>query len=586
MTNKSNNINEFINLVNLKVRLSDFISQFINLSERGNSYVGKCPFHNENTPSFNVNNEKGLFYCFGCKAGGNIITFTKKYKNFTFNEAVNYISEYTGVKLSNNTFLNKDKHNQLNQTEIKILKACNDFFRECYVKNKKASDYLKKRISEEVINTFQVGFCPEHHILENFLKNNNFFEDDYQKLDLFIKNKKGEIFGRFSNRITFPIFDYGEKIVGFGGRTINNSKIKYINSQESQFFKKSNILFGLKQNLDFIRAKKEIFLVEGYLDVIKLHEFQIKNSVSSLGTTLSENQLKKLWYYTDIPFVCFDGDQAGVNAAKNVAIKSLSFLIPGKSLKFIILPNNLDPDQFLSERGKEDFLELKNDSLNLSELIWSLILDEISELTPEFIATIDQKIEYYVSKISNNIVAKEYSRFLKNKKDKFLWKNNSFSKSKTKILNQPKVIENLNEKILITILITEKKIFMKYFEEISNLKLRDNNLEKKKNEIFQLFSENNFDTKNDLWFENLFSENELNEIKSLKSTHIEKIEEKDKEIFFHNIINNIRLPNLIKERELVREELLSNNYNSPRNLILRFQNLNNEINKIQNKKIE
>ena len=586
MTNKSNNINEFINLVNLKVRLSDFISQFINLSERGNSYVGKCPFHNENTPSFNVNNEKGLFYCFGCKAGGNIITFTKKYKNFTFNEAVNYISEYTGVKLSNNTFLNKDKHNQLNQTEIKILKACNDFFMECYVKNKKASDYLKKRVSDEVINTFQVGFCPEHHILENFLKNNNFFEDDYQKLDLFIKNKKGEIFGRFSNRITFPIFDYGEKIVGFGGRTINNSKIKYINSQESQFFKKSNILFGLKQNLDFIRAKKEIFLVEGYLDVIKLHEFQIKNSVSSLGTTLSENQLKKLWYYTDIPFVCFDGDQAGVNAAKNVAIKSLSFLIPGKSLKFIILPNNLDPDQFLSERGKEDFLELKNDSLNLSELIWSLILDEISELTPEFIATIDQKIEYYVSKISNNIVAKEYSRFLKNKKDKFLWKNNSFSKSKTKILNQPKVIENLNEKILITILITEKKIFMKYFEEISNLKLRDNNLEKKKNEIFQLFSENNFDTKNDLWFENLFSENELNEIKSLKSTHIEKIEEKDKEIFFHNIINNIRLPNLIKERELVREELLSNNDNSSRNLILKFQNLNNEINKIQNKKIE
>ena len=586
MTNKSSNINEFVNLVNLKVRLSDFISQFINLSERGNSYVGKCPFHDENTPSFNVNNEKGLFYCFGCKAGGNIVTFTKKYKNFTFNEAVNYISEYTGVKLLNNTFLNKDKNNQLNQKEIKILKACNDFFRECYSKNKKASDYLKKRVSDDVINTFQVGFCPEHQILENFLKKNNFFENDYQKLDLFIKNKKGEIFGRFSNRITFPIFDYDEKIVGFGGRTINNSKIKYINSQESQFFKKSNILFGLKQNLDFIRAKKEIFLVEGYLDVIKLHEFQIKSSVSSLGTTLSENQLKKLWYYTDIPFVCFDGDQAGVNAAKNIAIKSLSFLIPGKSLKFIILPNNLDPDQFLSERGKEDFLDLKNDSLNLSELIWSLILDEISELTPEFIATIDQKIEYYVSKISNNIVAKEYSRFLKNKKDKFLWKNNSFSKNKTKILNQHEIIENLNEKILITILITEKKLFTKYFEEISNLKLRDNNLEKKKNEIFQLLSENNFDTKNEFWFENLFSENELNEINNLKSTHIEKIEEKDKEIFFHNVINNIRLPNLIKEREHVKEKLLSNNDNSSKNLILRFQNLNNEINKIQNKKID
>ena len=238
MSNQSNNINEFVNLVNLKVRLSDFISQFINLSEKGNSYVGKCPFHNENTPSFNVNNEKGLFYCFGCKAGGNIITFTKKYKNFTFNEAVNYISEYTGIKFLNNTLTNKSKQNRLNTIEIEILKACNNFFRECYLKNRKASDYLENRVSQEVINTFQVGFCPEHYILENFLKKNNFFENDYKKLDLFIKNKKGEVFGRFSNRITFPIFDYDEKIVGFGGRSINNSKIKYINSQESQFFKK------------------------------------------------------------------------------------------------------------------------------------------------------------------------------------------------------------------------------------------------------------------------------------------------------------------------------------------------------------
>lgn len=586
MNNQSNNINEFLNLINLKLRLSDFISQFINLSERGNSFVGKCPFHNENTPSFNVNNEKGLFYCFGCKAGGNIITFTKKYKNFTFNETVKYLSEYTGIKLLNNSLYNQTKHNDTNLLEIKILTACNNFFRECYLNNNKANEYLKKRVSEEVINTFQVGFCPEHNILEDFLKKNNFLENDYRKLDLFIENNKGEIFGRFNNRITFPIFNYDEKVVGFGGRTINNSKIKYINSQESQFFKKSNILFGLKQNLNFIRAKKEIFLVEGYLDVIKLHEFQIKNSVSSLGTTLSENQLKKMWYYTDIPFVCFDGDQAGVNAAKNIAVKSLSYLIPGKSLKFIILPTNLDPDQFLSERGGEEFLELKNDSINLSELIWSLILDEISELTPEFIATIDQKIEFYVSKISNNIVAKEYSRFLKNKKDTFLWKKNSFSKNKIKISNQTQVIENLNEKILIAILITEKKILMKYFEEISNLKLRDNNLDRKKKEIIRLFSENNSEAKNELELQNIFSDNSLNEINSLKSTHIEKIEEEDKEIFFHNIINNIRLPNLIKERELVKEELLVGDEKSSKNLLLKFQNLNNEINNIQNKKID
>ena len=175
MINQSNNINEFVNLINLKVRLSDFIGQFINLTEKGNSFVGKCPFHNENTPSFNVNNEKGLFYCFGCKAGGNIITFTKRYKNFNFNEAINYLSEYTGVKLSNSSFSNKNKQNQTNSIAIKVLTACNDFFRECYLNNIKANDYLKKRISKEVINTFQVGFCPEHNILEDFLKKKKFF---------------------------------------------------------------------------------------------------------------------------------------------------------------------------------------------------------------------------------------------------------------------------------------------------------------------------------------------------------------------------------------------------------------------------
>ena len=183
-------------------------------------------------------------------------------------------------------------------------------------------------------------------------------------------------------------------------------------------------------------------------------------------------------------------------------------------------------------------------------------------------------------------MAKEYSRFLKNKKNDFLWKNNSLSKNRTKTLNPPEMVENLNEKILITILITDKELCMKYFDEISNLKLSDNNLEKKKNQIFHLFSENNVEIKNELLLENLFSKNELNEIKSLKNTHIKKIEEKDKEIFFQNILNNIRLPNLIKERELVKHDLLANDNNTSKSLLLKFKNLNNEINNIQNKKVD
>ena len=143
----------------------------------------------------------------------------------------------------------------------------------------------------------------------------------YKKTDLLIKNSKGEYFGRFSKRITFPIHNFSNDIVGFGARTIQNSKIKYINSQESLVFKKSQLLYGLKENLENIRLEKEIFLVEGYMDVIKMYSSGIKNAVSTLGTTLSEMQLKKMWNYSDIPYVLFDGDDAGQNAAKKIAEK-------------------------------------------------------------------------------------------------------------------------------------------------------------------------------------------------------------------------------------------------------------------------
>ena len=162
-----------------------------------------------------------------------------------------------------------------------------------------------------------------------------------------IKNKNDNFFGRFRDRITFPIFNYQNKISGFGGRTINNSKIKYINSQESEIFKKSEILFGLTQNLDQIRENKEIILVEGYLDVISLYQRNIKCCLSPMGTTLSVNQLTKLWNLCDVPFICFDGDNAGRVASKNISEKILEFLEPGKSFKFINLPDSEDPDSFL-----------------------------------------------------------------------------------------------------------------------------------------------------------------------------------------------------------------------------------------------
>jgi len=581
------NVDEFLNLVNSKVKLSDFIGQYVSLTEKGNSFVGRWPFHDEKTPSFNVNNDKGLFYCFGCKTGGNIITFINKYKNYSFKETIKFLSDYSGIHLSN---FNKSKElNDQDQLNYRILEICNTYFKHCLTKNLIAHNYISQRIDKSLLNEFEVGFCPDHNLLMDFLKNKGFGDNDIKGVDLFIKNNKGDYFGRFTNRITFPIFNYENKIVGFGGRTINNSKIKYINSQESNIFKKSNILYGLKQNSEYIRKYKEVFLVEGYLDVIKLHEKDIKYAVSTLGTTMSDNQLKKLWMYSNTPYICFDGDIAGISASQKIAVKSLSILSPGKSLKFITLPDKQDPDQFITTNSKENFLELKKDSLNLSSIIWNVILDDLDDYTPEFLASIENKIVYFVSKISNKEVAAEYNKFLKSKKDKFIWEKNRNTNISTKInlSKKIKVIDNLNEKIFIMILIHDRKILLKFFEEISNVKLKDDALESRRVKIIQIFSESNFQFEESYSFEELFDKNFNIEINELKITHLDNVNDGEKEVFFKNIINNIRLPELLKEREIIKKEILLNeNSELPENLLLRYKNLNNEIQDIQNKKIE
>ena len=241
--------------------------------------------------------------------------------------------------------------------------------------------------------------------------------DEIKQTDLLIKNNDNKFFGRFRNRLIFPIFNFSDKVVGFGGREIqNNSKIKYINSQESEIFKKSEILYGLKQNRENIRKNKTIILVEGYMDVISMAENDVKLAVASMGTTLSKTQILKMWNFSSIPYICFDGDEAGRKSSKIIATKILEFLIPGKSFKFIKLPENYDPDSFFKKWDKRHFEELIKKSYDLSDLIWQVILESIEKPTPEFIALIDEKIKYYSSRISNKTVSEEYYRFFMKKK--------------------------------------------------------------------------------------------------------------------------------------------------------------------------
>tara|TARA_B100001248_G_C27381280_1_gene457087 strand:+ start:427 stop:2187 length:1761 start_codon:yes stop_codon:yes gene_type:complete len=586
MIKSNNSANQFLNEVNNKVRLSDFIGQFVNLVERGNSFVGNCPFHNDKTPSFNVNNDKSLFYCFGCKAGGNIVNFISKYKNLQFLESLIYISQYSGIP-----YVYDQRKSTISweaKLLTKILNKSNTLFKELLIKKKIAYKYIKERgITDEALKIFNIGFAPDHKDLLKFLELEDFDFDEIKKTDLLIKNKKGEFFGRFSNRITFPIYNFSNDIVGFGARAIQNSKIKYINSQESLVFKKSQLLYGLKQNLEHIRSEKELFLVEGYMDVIKLYCSGIKNAVSTLGTTLSEMQLKKMWNFSDIPFICFDGDDAGQSASKKIAEKVLKFLLPGKSLKFILIPENLDPDSFLQNKTKEDFLLLKKEAKDLSMMIWESIENSINNATPESVALIDNKINDIVKKIDDAKVSKEYFRFLKSQKENFIWNKNKIRKGFTERSSLNRTIENINEKLFLVMIIFYKNYLTDYHEEIFQIKLSNELLENVKAEVLKSYTtESKFFFEEEKNYKKL-APNLLSEIKELKKTHASSLNEEEKKVFFKQILNNLRLPNLLDERTLIEKQMVESSEKViSENLLKKFNKISHEIKNIQNKSLE
>ncbi|MAW97775.1 MAG: DNA primase [Alphaproteobacteria bacterium] len=583
MIRKNLSVDEILNEFNNKSRLSDLISKYVQLTPRGNSFIGKCPFHNEKTPSFNVSDEKGLFHCFGCKVGGNAITFLMKYKNLSFKEAINELSIFAGLNINFQSSSDLKKKNDL----LSLFFEANVFFKDSLKLNKGAYQYISSRIkNNDVISNFEIGYCPSDEELIKFLDQKGFGLEEIKKTDLLIRNSQNQYFGRFKNRLIFPIFNFSEKIVGFGGREINgNSKIKYINSQESEIFKKSEILFGLKQNQESIRKNKIIILVEGYMDVISLAENDINLAVASMGTSLSKTQILKMWNLSNIPYICFDGDEAGRNSSKIIATKILEFLVPGKSFKFIRLPENYDPDSFLKKWNKKAFDDLMNKSYDLSDLIWQIILESIGKTTPEFIALLDEKIRFYSSKISNKKVSDEYYRFLIKKKNDYLW--NIKSKKRFKKFTKEKIQEFINEKLIIIFILFETKLVQKHLEEISEIKFQNSDFNKTKDFFFRKIYLENLKVDSDLLKNlknNFFSKEEVD---SLKKTHIANLNENEKAIFLQQILTNLKLPELQNEVNRLKELISNTNDNKKQtDLIIKYNKILHEIKIIKNKELE
>lgn len=404
------NISRLLNLV----PPSSLIGRYITLKQLHNkSFVGICPFHSEKTPSFKVNDEKKLFYCFGCNKGGDIFNFLQDYKNLTFSEALHEIANMYGIKIES-TSLPKEDNKELKEI---LEEATFLFSKQIFLdKNRESLLYLEnnRKISQKIIKEFRLGYCPSDN---DFLVIN--FPDkivQLLKIGLLSKRQDGTLYCPFQDRIIFPIFDSAGTIIGFAGRTFlpNKDKFaKYLNSKESDIFKKNRILYN------YHKVKKSSFtpiFVEGYLDVITCAQFGFDSAVAGMGTALSAETLKTLLSLKNSLLFCYDSDKAGKIAEKRAIETALPLLSPAINIAFIQMENAKDIDEFLHKFGAEEMNNIIEKALPLHEKLFQICSENLSDINnPQAISLVEEKLMNLTNLISHSILRKNFQNYFRNK---------------------------------------------------------------------------------------------------------------------------------------------------------------------------
>ena len=353
---------ESISRLKDQVNIVDVIGRAITLKKTGASYKGVCPFHKEKTPSFNVNESRQMFYCFGCRASGDVIEFEKRFYNLEFNEAVERLSSEYGIQLEEI----KSKNENLDKYYVINRDAANFFLSGFTSKANIAYPYMKKRgIDDATLKKFGIGYADEGwSSLYDHLKSLGHDEKDMLDLGL-ISQSKGKYYDKFRNRVIFPIINTRRNVIGFGGRAINpDDNPKYLNSQESKVFLKKNNLYGLNFAKDVAGKLGYIILVEGYMDVISLYQHGIQNVAASLGTALTDSQGRMLKRYAKKVVLCYDSDNAG----RQAALRGMDILRnEGIDVRVMHVTDGKDPDEFISKNGKEAFLELVENAMHYGD---------------------------------------------------------------------------------------------------------------------------------------------------------------------------------------------------------------------------
>ena len=397
---------DIISRVRDSVDIVDLVSGYVSLKKTGKNHSGLCPFHSEKTPSFSVNPDKQIFHCFGCGAGGDAFKFLELQEGLNFPEAVKKLADRAGITLPVDRSRGYDK--KAGDEKSALLKVVDDagayYRRELEgPAGSAARAYLAKRgVSDQIIGEFGLGFARnEWDGLLKHLKQKGYQPGQMERAGLVVKRSEGEgHYDRFRNRIIFPIRDISGNVIAFGGRVLDDSLPKYLNSSETPLYSKSNTLFGLDMAKEHGRRQKYFIIVEGYLDAIACHQYGIRNTVAPLGTALTEGHLRMLKRFADKLVLIFDPDPAGVRAS----LRGFDlFVASAMKVNVVSLPDNDDPDTFLQKRGQEAFAACLRESVKFMDFVLTQVVNNVSA------ASIDEKVEKagemlgYIAKLPSGI---------------------------------------------------------------------------------------------------------------------------------------------------------------------------------------
>jgi len=590
---------EYLDEIKLRLKVSQVVGKSVQLKKRGKEFMGLSPFKNEKNPSFTVSDEKEFYHCFSSGEHGNIFDFIMKTKSIGFGEAVRTLAAEAGMQPYR--FSNFDKKKDLRFKNYKNIFTdySNNFhqqlFQDC---NKESLDYLFNRgLNKNIIEDFKLGYVPwKNNFYEELLK--KYTEEDINLTGLYYKNDKtGKYVDRFNSRIIFPVNNITGDTIAFGGRIIRDGKLaKYINSPETEFYKKGNMIFNLDKAKNSRAETDEVIIVEGYMDVVSVYSSGVKNVIANSGTALTERQIDLIWKFFSNPIICLDGDESGQKAALRIAEKLFPLINEKNKIYFSIMPDGKDPDDYIKQNGKDGLLKFLEDKQIIQSYIWNFHLNKIDQNNPFEVSKFEKEIKKLSYSIQDETLKKyvlenflekikkltplqtsrqnyNYIRFNK-KKDYQILKETKLLYQKRKDLSKTQIIEFS----ILFIILNYSEIAIKKLEELSEIEFLSEKNENLKNIIINSLTEgknkDDMRKKIDAEFKKI-----IEEIKENSNIQMTTKDKNDQDIFdlLNELILDFREQNNLKKIESLEKKLINSlDENSYSELIKLKSQLNRE----------